>query len=106
MESHADQPEMGRFLQLAPEVFDEVFEDARILVELQKRVFVLFLRWNCSIVAFLVRLADHTDSLFRVVLVVDQQQLVNLFHIRLFRFLVPALLSFVWTVVLCHNFLF
>ena len=44
MESHPDQPEMGRFLQLAPEVPDEVFEDARILVELQKRVFVLFLR--------------------------------------------------------------
>ena len=42
MGSHVEQPEMGRLLLLTPEVLDEVFEDARILVELQKQIFVLF----------------------------------------------------------------
>ena len=33
---HAEQAEMGRFLELAPKILDEVFENTRILVEFQE----------------------------------------------------------------------
>ena len=36
VEGHAEQAEMGRFLELAPEILDEVFEYARVLVEFQE----------------------------------------------------------------------
>ena len=36
VEGHADKPEMRRLLQLAPKIFDEVFENTRILVEFQE----------------------------------------------------------------------
>ena len=36
IEGHADKPEVRRFLQLAPEILDEVFKDTRILVELHE----------------------------------------------------------------------
>ena len=36
VEGHAEQAEMGRFLELAPEILDEIFENARILVEFQE----------------------------------------------------------------------
>ena len=36
VEGHAEKAEMGRFLELAPEILDEIFENARILVEFQE----------------------------------------------------------------------
>lgn len=36
VEGHAEQAEMGRFFELAPEILDEVFEYARVLVEFQE----------------------------------------------------------------------
>jgi hypothetical protein len=36
IEGHTDKPEVRRFLQLAPEILDEVFKDTRILVEFQE----------------------------------------------------------------------
>ena len=54
-----------------------------------------------------VALADYSQTLLWVILVMYQQKFVNLFHIRLFRFLSPALPFFlVRTVFLCHNLLF
>lgn len=74
---------MGRLLELSPEIPDEVFEDARIPVEFQERILVLSVRRDCPVVSFFIHLTDHSESGFRVILVVDHQQFAELLHVRL-----------------------
>ena len=80
---HAQKAEVCRLLELAPEILDEVFEDARIFVEFQERVLVLPVGRDCLEVSLSVHPAYHSEAGLRVVLVVDHQQFAELLHIRL-----------------------
>ena len=73
MDSHSYEPEMCRFLELAPEVLDEVFEDTGVFLKFQKGVFVLFFGRNRSGLSFPVNFADGLHTGFGVLLVVDKQ---------------------------------
>ena len=73
MDGHSYEPEMCRFLELAPEVPDEVFEDTGVFLEFQKGVFVLFFCRNRPDLSFPVNFADSLHTGFGVLLVVDKQ---------------------------------
>ena len=64
---------MCRFLELAPEVPDEVFEDTGVFLEFQKGVFVLFFCRNRPDLSIPVNLADRLHTGVGVLLVVDKQ---------------------------------
>ena len=81
LKSQANQAEVGRFTELAPEILNEIFEYARILVELQELVLMLFISRHSLAVAFFICLADCLDTGLRVILIVDHQQFADLLHI-------------------------
>ena len=106
MDCHAEQAEMGRFLELAPEILDEVLEDARILVKFQERVFVPLIcrdRFDFSVLA---DFADYLYAFLRVILVVDHHQLGDLFHRKNVRFNLRfsgPFRFFIHVLFLCHT---
>ena len=73
MDGHSYESEMCRFLELAPEIPDEVFEDTGVFLEFQKGVFVLFFCGNRPGLSFPVNFADGLHTGFGVLFVVDKQ---------------------------------
>lgn len=73
LNSQANQAEVGRFTELAPEILDKIFEYARILVELQELILMLFISRHSLAVAFFICLADSLNTGLRVILIVDHQ---------------------------------
>ena len=102
LDAHLEQVEMGGFFQLAPEVPDEIFQDARIPVKFQEGVLVSRVGGDGPDVPVLVGAADHPQPRLRVIPVADQQQFAVLFR--------PGILPrlrfhffFVCLFLLCHN---